>query len=463
MSTIDDLIDPASTEREVREQLDAVTEPHETSAQAHGDVGGARHNDGERIYKDFSIPPFHKFLAKSERHEQNVALYPSAWLGTLLHLEEREKELIEHIAGDVDYHPDDPHVEHDVLQQIAESEPLRAKTLEWVAADGGDRLPWNASGNRTIDTFTAGGTDTAIYGAPGSGKTTLALFHALTRMQLNNETVIWADTLDDSYQNERCEWLSMAPYATVAVPAHLDVSVRIVPKNPSVSPFEVDLEDIARDVVRYSGPRDLVSGLTRGQFYVVFPDPTFKNCEAVSQFPYHAPGDTTPVGEDGPSEPTPPDHWWFAFMSARVTHDLYGHWTTLLLDEAGNLLDPDASKDVHKTYQKIEWWMEKFADARKKGVTVDTMCHAVAERHRKIRAKERRWLTMNGTSPPIGKSMPGDKTCPMYEDYVSDMDAGQGQIWTTQNYASISWPNLKRDARVDAEVSIEFDLPGGVA
>jgi hypothetical protein len=460
MSQTQTLRQPVDSQDGLREQIEEVLEPHTLSAQARGDPSSERHNDGERIYKDFSIEPFHKYIARGERHDKNVATYPSAWVTPLLHLNEREIELVEELTGRVDYDFRDPHPSHEALEGFPRQ---RAKMIEWVADDDGDRLPPNAVGSRTIDAWTAGGTDCQIYGAPGSGKSTLAQFIATVLTQLNNETVLWADTLDDSGTNERLEWLPLAPYIDIAVPEGIPITVRIVPEDPTLDEFELDLEEICRDVVRYSSPRDLNRQLLPGQIYVVFPDPLLRGCDDVSQWTYTPPSRVTPIGEEGPDSSTPTDHWWFAWMAARITHDDFVHWTSVILDEAGNVLDPDARKDEHDSYQKVKWWSQKFADARKKGVSLFTLCHALSEIHQLQRRKQRWWLTMSGMSPPINETMPGNKSCPMEVDYTTSMPKGKAQVWNTRNYASISWPNLKRQGRIDAEISIDFDLEAVIA
>lgn len=252
----------------------------------------------------------------------------------------------------------------------------------------------------------------------------------------------------------------MAPWATLALPEGLPVRVRVVPYETSVEPFEVPLRDLARDVIRYRSLRDLNRQLMPGQFYVVYPDPYHRGAGEVSRHRYWGPDAVTPRGEDGPDEPTPANHWWFAYIAARITQDEYLHPTTIAADEAGNWIDTDAKKDVHDSYQKNDWLSKKFADARKKGLSLDTMTHAISELFARYRMKQRWWVTMNGVEPPIGKTLPGDKSCPMVADYTSGMDPGEGQIWNTNNYASISWPNVKREARLDAEISIDFPTLG---
>ncbi|WP_256423033.1 hypothetical protein [Halobellus rarus] len=445
-----------TSESAIREQLSEMFDFHEKSAQAYGDATLNRHNDGQDIYKELGIAPFHRYLALNEAKGKNVATYPSAWVTPLVHLKGREIELVEQLVGEVDYDPHDPHPSHEALEDFPRP---RAKVLEWIADDEGDRTGWKAQGNRTIDAWTAGGTDYFAYGKPGSGKSTLMGFTAAVLQQVNNETVLLADTLDDSGTNERAEWLPLAPWTTIAIPEGIPVEVRIVPEAPEVSSFTVGLEEICRDVVRYSSPVDLLGQLVEGQFYVVFPDPLHRGCEAVSRYSYHGPNRVTEVGEPGPSAPTPADQWWFAFVQARIKRDIFPHWTSILVDEAGNLFDPDAEKDEHDEYQKIRKYAKDFADARKKGVSVYTYAHALSEVSHFFRAKQRWWVTMNGATPPIGKSLPGDKSCPIpTARYSRQMESGEALTWNSQNYASINWPNIKRGARLDAEVSIDFDL-----
>lgn len=449
-------IQEVSTEREIREQMDRVFDTHDKSAQALGDPTAPNHNDGQDIYKSLSMAPFHKYLALCEDRDQNVATYPSAWVTPLIHLKEREIQLLDQLVGEVEYDPNDPHPTHEALERY---EPPRAKALEWIADDTGDRTGYGASGSRTLDAWTAGGSDYFAYGAPGSGKSTLMGFTAAVLQQLNNETVLLADTMDDSGTNERSEWLALAPWTTIAVPAGIPIDVRIVPESPEVAPFSVGLEDICRDVIRYESPRDLLDQLLEGQFYVVFPDPLHRGCEEASRYAYHGPDRVTPVGEPGPSSPTPADQWWFAFVQARIKFSEFNHWTSIFFDEAGNLFDPDAEKDAHDEYQKIRKFAKDFADARKNGVSVFSYAHALSEVTHFFRAKQRWWVTMAEATPPIGKSLPGDKSCPIpTERYTRDMDTGEAMAWNANNYASISWPNVKGKARLDAEVSIDFDL-----
>jgi len=357
-------------------------------------------------------------------------------------------------GDDVDYDHREPHVSHPSL----EDQPrLRGKLLEWLADEP-----------TRVESLIEGGADAHIYGPPGRGKSTLANSIAMWEMQVNNATTLWADTLESSGKSERVEWLALAPWTTLALPADLPVEMRVVPKAPNVPAFEIDATEIVRDVVRYDSPQDLLEQLTLGGFYVVYPDPLLRGCESVSRFAYNSVDDCTPQGEDGPTEPTPANHWWFAFIAARISQDLFIHPTSINIDEAGNLIDPDASRDEHDTYDKIVWLKDKYADARKKNVSFRYQTHYIHELHEKLRANIRWWVTMNGATPPVGKSLPGDKVCPVNHDVTSTMNKGRAAAWRpgTQNFAGFSWPNLKRDARLDAEISIEFptwsEARGGV-
>lgn len=441
------LIDPmADSEAEVRRQLREITEPHTKSAQAHGKPDSNRHNDGEVLHKFFNIPPLHKYFARAERHGNALAQHPRAFVDNVVITSDRDLEFLRQLANsddhEVSYDFRDPHVSHEALERYP---PLRAKVMEWIADD-----PKRANALSAED-----GTDLNVHGEPGGGKTTFALSNDLWRMQVNNSTVLHAELVDESGTNERTEWLAFAKIATIAVPSGLDAVARIVPKDVTVPSFEVPLEEIARDVIRYESIQDLMGQLMPGQFYVVFPDPLFRGCEAVSPFTYHTFEEVTPPGEDGPDHPTEADQWWFAFVAHRISGDIYPHPTFVNFDEAGNIFDPDASKATNH-YQKIKWFSEKYADARKKGLSVGYQIHSLSDLHTKVRKKIRWRVTMNGNDPPITGGLPKGRSCPMRKNLTQYYSPGEAQIWTNQKFAKITWPNLKAGARLDAEVSIDF-------
>lgn len=453
MSTI--VSQQADTIDEIKRQLDAITEPHEKSRQAIGDFSARNHDDGEELHRHFRIKPLHKYLEREYQKDNSIAKFPRAFLDSILYTDSRDKKLINQLAGEVEYDYDDPNPTHEALERYGR---YRAKLIEWVASEH----------SRAREIRSIGGTDMFMHGEPGGGKSTLALSTALWRMQVNNETFIWAESVDESGTNERTEWLSFAPFATVAVPAGLGTTVRVVPKNPQLDAFEVGLEDIARDVIRYDSIDDLMRQLMPGQFYVVFPDPLHRGAEEVSKFNYFNFEEVTPRDEKGPDQPTDADQWWFAFIAHRISGDVFVHPTFINLDEAGNLLDPDARKDIHQHYQKIKWFRNKYADARKKGVSFGYQAHALSEVHKFARQKIRWRVTMAGNSPPIGRTLPGDRECPIETDLTSSLEPGRAYMWKSPHFAKIRWPNLKdkKPSRLDAEISIDFtrwqDAVGGV-
>jgi hypothetical protein len=440
------IVEPkADTQEEIRRQLAKITEPHTTSRQALGDMSAPNHNDGEAMHQEqyFNIPPLHRYLHRASLQGSSIADYPRAFVDAIVYTDERDLELLRGLVGKVDYDPQDPRPSHEALERYPQ---YRAKLLEWLA-DNRQRV--NAI--RAVK-----GTDMFVHGEPGGGKTTLAQSMVLWRMQVNNETCIWAESVDESGTNERTEWLPFAPFATLAIPEGLDTRVRIVPEDVSVDQFEVAPEDIARDVLRYESIQDLMQQLVPGQFYVVFPDPLHRGCNSVSKFNYFNHRQTTAPDEDGPDRPTDTDQWWFAFVAHRISGDVFPHPTFINLDEAGNILDADASRGVHEHYDKIKWFRDKYADARKKGLSFAYQAHALSEVHRFARQKIRWRFTMNGNSPPIGRTLPGDRSCPLETDQTSSMLAGQGMAWKAPHFAEVKWPNLKGKTKLDAEVSIDF-------
>ena len=120
------------------------------------------------------------------------------------------------------------------------------------------------------------------------------------------------------------------------------------------------------------------------------------------------------------------------------------------------IVDADASKDAHQHYQKIKWFRDKYADARKKGVSFGYQAHSLPEVHKFPRAKIRWRITMPGNAPPIGRKLPGDRRCPLERDITSSMPAGQAVIWKKPFFAEMRWPNLKRNVTLDAQVSVDF-------
>lgn len=376
--------------------------------------------DGERIYLDFGIKPFYKVLRNLERKDHPVAKYPSAYLANLLHLTKYELWELEDQELDLEQYP-----------------KPRRKVLEWVLEDP-----------ERIDKLEAGGTDFYAYSKPGKGKTTVALDTAIKLMQLNNETCIWAGTSNET------EWIPLAPYTTVALPERVKIDVTATPMNPDFGRREISFRDIARDVIYYKNPEDLVKKLIPGQFYVVFPDPHFRECERLTGYNYN---DAWSVNDA--TKVTPTKHWWFAFWRARLHKDLYMHRTSIFIDELRNLLYQGSAKDEHDTLQKVEMWIETMAEARKKNVSFFGMSHTLGEIHHDFRDKLRWIITMNNTPLPEG-SVKRIGKCPVPDGWTSKMSKGEAVIWRggrKSHYAPISTPNLKKiGTNWKGEISVTY-------
>jgi energy-coupling factor transporter ATP-binding protein EcfA2 len=209
----------------------------------------------------------------------------------------------------------------------------------------------------------SGGTDVFARGKPGSGKSTLLNYLSARLMDINEETVVWRGS------TSRSEWLPLAPWTTLCLPEGVEVDARLESRKksePSV-PLDVDdLEEIVRDVQRYSDPIDLNHRvLEPGGFHVVFPDPELRGCAEI----YRADDDTPAKRDNLFSEEDPATHWWFGWFLGRVNHGPH-HWTTLVLDEIGDVVPQDAQKDQFGTYQKVDLMKDAWVDARKHGLSV---------------------------------------------------------------------------------------------
>lgn len=419
-----------TTVAEYKDQLRQATEPYEKSAQAHDDPHGKRHNDGEAIHRRWNNPPFWKRVERLERKDHQITRFPKALLDCLLHVTDDDLERIR--AGDD-------------FQDVPEH---RRKMLQWFQEDIKAGQFKGDSRHLYLD---EGGTDAQIYGPPRKGKTTVAGNFADWLMQLNNETIIWSETIGDDGVIERTQWLPFAPYTTLMVPKGLEVVAEVVPDNAAVPRFEVPLEQIARDVKRYQGPRDVNRMLQAGQFHVVIPDPRFQGCEKVTRFNYVSPWDA-----DGVDDATNYSHWWFAGIANRISERRHNHWTSYFIDEAGNWLEEEAGKDDHDTRQKIKFLRDKYGDAAKHKVSIFNMTHAMEEMNHFIRRKIRWWVTMAGAEVPVGQTLPGNKTPPQTYSKVPK-GKGRGQIWTPDGqYANLKSTNLQGFVPLDADIVLKF-------
>lgn len=399
------------SEAELREMIGETFESHRKSRQADGSQRA--HIDGDNMRRRFGMRRLSDVLAEKHEDRHPMATQPRAFIDALVHLDEFDQRLLQ---ADVD------------LTEYSDRYPEpRREVLEWVAE------------HCELGRLNKGGTDTFLHGLPGSTKTTCMQYLAARVQEVNYEDAVWAA------MPGRSQWVTLAPWATVFRPSDLDMRVRCVPVNPKIDPFEVEMDEIVRDVVEYDDPEDLMERMRKrpkGEFYVTYPDPKFRLCRYLTGFSY------TPVWEaDDLEEATDLEHWWFAWAEARVRGE-QTYWTSLFLDEADELLDEDAAKDQHDYYQKVKNFRNSFRDFRKTKCSLYLAAHNRGEVNLKVRKKLRWTLTMNQ------EEMPGD--APVDGNYTEYMDPGEGMIWKRPKSASFSWPNMGSYISVPAKFIVEY-------
>lgn len=300
----------------------------------------------------------------------------------------------------------------------------------------------------------AGGTDLLATGKPGTGKSTLANHLAVRLIDINDERVVWRGS------TSRSEWLPLAPWVTLALPRGIDYEARFVPRKPTEPTISVDDVDdlkgtVVRDIVRYDDPRHLNEELLEaGQITVVYPDPAMRNCQAILDAAAEKSYDTPANRETLFHEDDPDNHWWFAWVLARVEHGPH-KWTTLFLDEIGDIAEQAARKDSFGTYQKVQLLRDAWVDARKMGLTIFAFGHSEKDIHSMIRRKIRWRFAMNGSANPTTASdVVGFDSVPMNNDLTSSMDVGEGLLYSEQNFEfPITWDEY--DAPVSHKLKLE--------
>lgn len=313
---------------------------------------------------------------------------------------------------------------------------------------------WDARGGRI-----AGGTDLLSIGKPGSGKSTLGC-HLCTRSiddaPLPHSKVVWRAS------QTRSEWLPLHRWVTLCLPAGVPIDAKLVPRDPSQSEVRLDVDEhlpqIVREVVYYHDLEELNRELLApGKIHVVYPDPMLRGCQrAYENSQEKAYDDPSNRGLFEPEDPS--NHFWFGWVLDRVENGPHD-WTTLILDEIGDIAPQDASKDQYGTYQKVELLRDCWVDARKKGLSIFAFGHSSKDIHAMIRRKMRWRVTMNGKANPTrdGQVVQFDAV-PMKWDQTSRMDVGEALIWNEQTFEPISWPNYEAPVSHSLETRI-----GGVS
>ncbi|WP_226023225.1 ATP-binding protein [Halomicrobium salinisoli] len=294
---------------------------------------------------------------------------------------------------------------------------------------------WDAGGDRI-----AGGTDFLARGKPGKGKSTLANYVAIRQLEVNNETVVWRGS------SSRSEWLPLAPWTVLCLPAGVPITVRLESKDPTDPAVELDVDDlekIVRDVRRYRDPIDLNRNvLEEGTFHVVYPDPQLTGCQEIYERDPEKRYDTPPERETLFSEDDPANHWWFAWALARVNHGPH-HWTTWICDEIGDIAPQSARKDSYGTYQKVELLKDMWVDARKFGLSIFLFGHSEVDIHRYIRHKIRWRIQMPGTANPTTASdVVGFETVPMNLELSDEYPIGKALMYNETHFEPFRWADV---------------------
>lgn len=255
----------------------------------------------------------------------------------------------------------------------------------------------------------------------------------------------------------------MAPWTTLWLPENAEISAAWLDgdKDETVGSSsldrekvaDADLEDVVRDVRRYGSVYDLLDELAdhpRGTFNVVYPDPSFSGCDEVVRnsdktdvdLPFVPAWETMGTEED---DPTPLNHWWFAFMAARVEYGPFSDMS-LIYDEGGDLVPEGAADDTHRTQKKLKWARSVYADSRKFRFSIYWGIHYEENLHHTIRRECERWIQMPDKSPnPVKRRSTthplGMDKVPMFTDLMSHRDKGGGTflIFDESEFDLVSW------------------------
>ncbi len=306
---------------------------------------------------------------------------------------------------------------------------------------------WDDSPEDQLD----GGSDLLVRGKPGSGKSTLANYLSARELEINDAAVVWRGS------TSRSEWLPLAPWTRLCLPKGTDPEIRLDAKNPSEPSVTIsvdELEEIVREVVRYRDPVDLNHRvLQQGAFHVVYPDPSMRNCQAIYEESDERTVDPPQRGELFDEE-DPANHWWFAWMLARVEHGPF-HFTAWICDELGDIMPQGAQKDQFGSYQKVELAKDVWVDLRKMGVSFYGFLHTESDAHEKIRRKLRWRCQMPTTANPTGASgVVGFDRVPMETDITSRRSVGTALMYTETNFELFKWKNMPRATNHNLKIKL---------
>lgn len=387
-----------------------------------------RHNDGAAIYRAFHLEQFHKYLKKASDQDHPVATHPSALPHFVTHIKKWEKW--ELTADEPDFE-DLPRLREEVFRWYRGEDKPPGKERQEAMEERTKRLR-------------PGGTGLILHGEQGTTKTTAMYWLVAQIMQINQEeNVIWQSTLDDT------EWQVFAPWATVCLPSSVDVSVTANPHSREyrdLGPVSLEMADVARQVIRYDNPLDLLSTLSNrrpGQVYVVYPDPHFRDCQPLTTYSYESIWEV-----DSTTEATNLNHFWFGLMRGLAESDDYNEWTTVVADEAHKWLRDGKGNDEHDWWNKVEQWATYWGDARKQRLSCLLAIHKWAELSDRVRKKVRWGGTMNGENFPPDAPIDGQNRY--------DQSLGDTCIWNNQEWNHVGYPDIKRHFSLAADISVTY-------
>lgn len=309
------------------------------------------------------------------------------------------------------------------------------------------------------DMEAVGGTDALIHGPMGRGKTTVVQTLIARIMEINNEAVVWRGT------GQRTEWLPFAPWTVVCLPEGVEYDVQLAPPEDDTGfaqeidfePRSIDLEDIVWKVKRYEDIEDLNHNIIQpGAFHVVFPDPLHRGAEAATEaaeeskpLEYTSPLDI----EDADETPTPPRHWWFAWL---IHHNAFGRSMrmTWVCDEASNLFEDHASNDDHNLSRRISAISGQYVDFRRNGLSFVLLTQKAREIAWQVRKKMRWAVTLSGTANPVNEDIIGIGKPPMTTDLTTNWPIGKGLFWTGGSYTEFDWDDIPRRLKVPGKLRV---------
>jgi hypothetical protein len=418
----------AASETRIRQLLADDFDPWEKSRQAvYHDRNGRepfggidRHDDGEAMFREFGMKPFHKVLERAERDEHPAYTFPASYLNAVIHVDDAEIYALE--RGDLGYFDDAPRT--------------RQRVMQWLARDGNEEI---------LEILSDGGREIHAHAKPGKGKTSFAnVIGTIRNAEVNNDTVMWCLTLDE------LEVLPVAPWMTACVPEGVKIDVEAKPKDYRLPSASIALGDVFRDVIEYSDPVDLFEKVVPGGIYGVFPDPKFRKCEKLTLANYN-----TAWEADEPGDVTPLRDFTHALLEVRARRDVFLHPTTLVIDEFGDLCPKNPEADASDTHRKVTEYPKRLGKMRKKNGSVIQLSHSLKRIHEDVLEKTRWFATMPQTPTP-SSGLSGIGEVPLPDGYTRSMAKGQAAVWNATNYAPISWTNPYRRYDFVGEIAISY-------